>query len=497
MGENRLDSLNLVIDIGSSGIRAVAFSLTGKMIAASREDYATYYPLPGWAEQNPDDWQRAALDALADLVGHLPKGVKINGLSFTGQCPSYLPVDSHIHPLGNVLTYQDNRSIEEAKTISALVGDDYVHDRSGHSVEPFFILPKLLWHKRHDPSLFSKIYKVLQPCDYLEYLFTGNLCTDPAYACGTLVYDRYIKNWNRNLLEKLDIPGDIFPENIIHSWDVTGIVREDVARLTGLPVGTKVIRGGPDSQCCALGVAAIETDVLSNMSGTSTCLNRTLLEPMTDLRVGHYAHVVPDRWSAEVGLNTTGVSLKKVAKMLFPDLDDRSMYRQVEACAARSPAGSHDLLFFPYLSNGERDNQSVKGGFYNLSMMTCPDDMIRAVLEGVAFAEKERADLLLPQGEKFSTMRISGGGASLDLWCQIKSNIMEIPVRALKDVDAAELGASMLVSIGTGLVSDYLEAIRICELQYVEFEPDSDAAAIYKERYHGFIAFEKAVSCAS
>ena len=233
------------------------------------------------------------------------------------------------------------------------------------------------------------------------------------------------------------------------------------------------------------------------MSGTSTCLNRTLLEPMTDLRVGHYAHVVPDRWSAEVGLNTTGVSLKKVAKMLFPDLDDRSMYRQVEACAARSPAGSHDLLFFPYLSNGERDNQSVKGGFYNLSMMTCPDDMIRAVLEGVAFAEKERADLLLPQGEKFSTMRISGGGASLDLWCQIKSNIMEIPVRALKDVDAAELGASMLVSIGTGLVSDYLEAIRICELQYVEFEPDSDAAAIYKERYHGFIAFEKAVSCAS
>lgn len=494
MSEKRLQSLNIVIDIGSSGIRAVAFSLSGKAIKASRQDYPTHYPLPGWAEQDPHDWQDAAIRAVSSLVQNLPKGIPINGLSFTGQCPSYLPVDAQMQPLGNVLTYQDNRSTQESDYIAALVGNEYIHQRSGHSIEPFFILPKLLWHKNHAPDLFKQIHKVLQPCDYLEYLFTGRLCTDPAYACGTLVYDRFIKNWNRELLTKLDIPEDIFPESIVNSWDVVGEIKSEIADLTGLPRGVKVIRGGPDSQCCALGVAAIETDVLSNMSGTSTCLNRTLMEPLDDLRVGHYAHVVPDRWSAEVGLNTTGVSLKKMAKMFFSDLDNRQMYEKVGSCALKSPAGCHDLLFFPYLSNGERDNQSVKGGFYNLNMMTETEDMIRAVLEGVAFAEKERADLLMPQGQKFSAMRISGGGAALDIWCQIKADVMDVPVSALKDVDAAELGASMLVSVGADLFSDLAAAIRECDLQYVEFSPDAKNVTLYKEKYEGFLDFEKAIA---
>ena len=497
MADKHLNSVNIVVDIGSSGIRAVAFTPQGKALVTIKRSYGTFYPFPGWAEQDPHDWENATLSCLTELVKKLPAHAKINGLSCTGQCPSYVPVDKMIHPLGNVLTYQDNRSIKESEYIVSLVGNEYIHRHSGHSVEPFFILPKLLWHKNQDHSLYAKIFQVLQPCDYIEYLLTGNLCTDHAYACGTLAYDMYTHGWNSELLRKLDIDGNIFPKKIVNSWDDVGIIKPDIAEKTGLPAGLHVIRGGPDSQCCSLGVAAIETDVLSNMSGTSTCLNRTILAANQDLRVGNYAHVIPDRWSAEVGLNTTGVSLKKIAKILFSDFDERLMYEQVNISVKNSPVGSNNLLYFPYLSNGERDNQNVKGGFYNFSMMTSKDDMMRAVLEGVAFAEKERADLLVNSEEKFSSMRISGGGASSDVWCQIKADVMDIPVIAIKDVDAAELGASMIINVGTGLTPGFAEAIRECNLDYDEFTPNSNNASMYAEKYLNFLAFEKAQSPSS
>jgi sugar (pentulose or hexulose) kinase len=488
------DTVNIVIDIGSSGIRAVAFNIKGKALASARRSHETYYPHPGWAEQNPLAWQEGMLQSLTELVQTLPLGTEYNAISFTGQCPTYVPVDRQIVPLGNVLTYQDNRSEIEADELADLVGVEYIHDHSGHSIEPFFILPKVLWHKKRMPELYSRLGKVLQPVDYLEYLLTGNLYTDPAYSCGTLVYDRYTRGWNVELLSKLGLDVSLFPEQIVNSWDVVGTISNMIADRTGLPRGLRVVRGGPDSQCCALGVAAIETDVLSNMSGTSTCLNRTVKEILPDLRVGHYMHVIPERWSAEVGLNTTGVSLKKVAGMLFDGLKEREMYARVEESVAHSPAGSNGLLYFPYLSNGERDNQDVKGGFYNFSMMTSRDDMMRAVLEGVAFAEKERADLMLPDGEKFAAMRISGGGASSDRWCQIKADVMDVPVYALHDIDAADLGAALLATVGTGLVEDFLAAINMCDLHYSEFHPDPANVPLYKEAYERFLGFERTFS---
>ena len=494
MVDQKVDSVNIVIDIGSSSIRVIAFSLQGKGIAAFKQNYDTFYPYTGWAEQNPHDWEQATLNALSEMMQFLPKEVHINGLSCTGQCPTYVPVNAELDPLGNALTYQDNRSLPESDAIIALFGNEYIHSHSGHSVEPFFILPKLLWHKNHAPKIYKKIFQVLQPCDYLEYFLTGNVFTDPAYACGTLAYDLTTGGWNEKVLQGLGIDPAVFPAHIIHAWDQVGVVKDEIAHATGLPKGLQVIRGGPDSQCCSLGVAAIETDVLSNMSGTSTCLNRTLLQPIQDLRVGNYAHVIPERWSAEVGLNTTGVSLKKIAGILFSELDEKQLYRQVHAILGRSPAGSNDLLYFPYLSNGERDNPEVKGGFYNFSMMTAKEDMLRAVLEGVAFAEKERADLMVSSNEKFSSMRISGGGASSADWCQIKADVMNMPVYALKEVDAAELGASMIISVGTGIASDFTAAVKQCDLQFEEFLPQTEFVGLYAERYAAFRAYENKLS---
>lgn len=489
-----MKSVNIVIDVGSSGIRALAFTLSGELVASVKKEYETFYPETGWAEQSPLAWEASTVFSLRGIVKKLSGQYKISGLSLTGQCPTYIPVDKNMRPLENALTYQDNRSSREAEYLIEKFGDKYIHEHSGHSIQPFFILPKLLWHKNNNPALFEKIYKVLQPCDYIEYFLTGSLSTDYTYVYGTLAFDISTNNWNRPLLKELGLKEDIFPDTILNSWDIAGELRDDIAKKTGLQKGLKVVRGGPDSQCCSLGVSAIESDVLSNMSGTSTCLNGTVSTPVNDLRVGNYAHVIPDRWSTEVGLNTTGASLIKISAMLFSNLNEKERYAKIKECIAKSAAGSSGLLFLPYLSNGERDNKDIKGSFYNLNMFTTQEDMIRSVMEGVAFAEKERARLLSQAGQVFSSMRISGGGASSQEWCQIKADVMNIPVYALRDVDAAELGAAMIAAVGVGDFPDFASAISECRLSYDEYLPDSQNALVYKELYEKFIDLENKLS---
>lgn len=489
-----MESVNLVIDVGSSGIRALAFTAEGQRIASVKEEYETFYPHAGWAEQDPRDWERCAVNALAGLAKALAGRYAFGGMSFTGQCPTYVPVDKDLRPLGCALIYQDNRAEEESEALVRDFGNKYIHSRDGHSVQPFYILPKVLWHKNHMPELYKRLWKVLQPCDYLEAYLTGKLSTDYAYACGTLAYDRTTGGWNRPLLKALGLREDLFPDNILHSWDVSGTLRDEIADKTGLPRGLKTVRGGPDSQCCSLGVAATKPDILSNMSGTSTCLNGTVDEPVSDLRVGNYLHVIPGRWSTEVGLNTTGVSLNWVSGLLFPEQSEKERFTKIQEYVNRSPAGSNGLLYLPYLSNGERDNPWTKGTFYNLNLFSSREDIVRAAMEGVAFAEKERADLLASSGAGFSSMRISGGGASSGQWCQIKADVMNLPVYALRDVDAAELGAAMLASVGTGESADFSEAIERCSLHYDEYLPDAARVSLYREQYGRFLELEQKLS---
>jgi len=247
--------------------------------------------------------------------------------------------------------------------------------------------------------------------------------------------------------------------------------------------------GAPDSQCCCLGVGAIVPEALSNMSGSSTCLNSTVTDPVADLRVTNYSHVVPGLWSAEVGLNTTGAALKWLTALLLPDLAPGQRYAAVGKMAARArPSG---VTFLPYLMDGERDSQAVKGGFHNLSMATTSADLLRAVLEGVAFAERRRIDLLIGAGCPLTTMFISGGGARLDLWNQIKADATGLPVQAVTDVDATELGAAMLAGIGVGVYKDASEAVSVCQRTAREFTPNKRHTLEYEERYRAFTDLER------
>jgi sugar (pentulose or hexulose) kinase len=282
----------VAIDVGTSGARAAAFDLDGRRLLEVRQSYPTRSPAPGHAEQDPRLWRRAALSALGGLVRQLGARRRVAAIGLTGQCPSVCLVDSSGRPVTAGLIYRDNRASREATTIRDRFGDAAIHARTGHLPSAFHIAPKLIWLKDHEPDAFARARVALQPRDLVAHALTGEFATDGTHAAATLVYDLRKRAWAHDLQEALGLEASLFP-SVRPSWEPIGDVVPSVARRVGLPAGTPVVLGGADSQACALGAGVVAAGPVSEMAGSSTCLNAVVPEPLSVLEVTHYPHVVP------------------------------------------------------------------------------------------------------------------------------------------------------------------------------------------------------------
>ena len=474
------------LDVGTSGIRATAYDLHGNLLAQGKCIYPTLYPHPGWAEQNPHDWEHAAYGALTSMQANLPRPYRLSVLTITGQCPSYVPLDDELRPLGNALIYQDNRASEEAAWITDRSDAERIHRLTGHSPWAFYILPKILWQKKHQKDLYRRIAMIAQPTDYVGYLLTGRLVTDRTHANATLLFDLKQAEWSDVLIHEMGLCREMLPDRVLQPWEQAGTLQSNLSDSLGLPADLPIVVGAADSQCSCLGTGTLQPGQISEMSGSSSCLNSAVKEPLAHPAVGHYHHIVPNWFCTEMGLNTTGAAVDWFLEDVLGW--DPGSYKQAQKEA--EAAGMHGLLFVPYLSDGERDDPDVKGGFYGLTMNHGRGEMIRSIYEGVAFSIRKRISLLMETGCRFTEMRVSGGGAQAHFWNQIKADVLNMPVRAIIGVDGAELGAAMLGAIGLGLFRSWEEAVEMCVPKGTLYVPNPLAVADYEEAYEGFLRME-------
>jgi xylulokinase len=312
----RRDEVLVAIDVGTSGARSVAFGLDGHRLDEVRRAYPTRTPRPGWAEQSAADWRSASFSSLAELVRRLGPSRSVRAISLTGQCPSVVLVDRRGRALGPGLTYRDNRATDEAAAIRDRFGDRAMHARTGHRPAAFHIAPKLMWLRRHDPAAWSQAALALQPRDWVVLALTGEAVTDGTHAAATLLYDLRARRWDDGLLGELDLRPDLMPR-IGRPDEVVGTLRPRVAARLGLPPSTKVVLGGADSQACALGTGVVGPGPVSEMAGSSTCLNAVVATPLEALEITHYPHVTGRDYTTETGLNTTGAAVGWVADRFY------------------------------------------------------------------------------------------------------------------------------------------------------------------------------------
>lgn len=483
----------VTLDVATSAARAAAFDLEGHRWLETRRPYPSRSPRPGWSEQDPRAWQSAALGALGDLVQRLGPSRRVLGIGLTGQCPTICLVDARGRPTSPGLMYRDNRAEAEAASIRQRFGDEWIHDRTGHLPAAFHIAPKLLWIQKHERHWLAEAALALQPRDLAALALTGEAATDGSHAAATLAFGLRARRWDPELLDGLGLPPGLFPP-IRASWEVVGVVRPALASRLGLPAGTQVVLGGADSQACAFGAGVVRPGAVSEMAGSSTCLNAALPEPLSELLVTHYPHVVPDMFTTETGINTTGTAAAWVADLVYGGRRAHAGPRDYERLDHETgllPPGADGVLAVPVLGDGERTDPALRAAFTGLSLRHGRAALARAMLEGVAYTIRTHLSLLTDGGAPVTELRVSGGDARLGTWNRIKADVTGVPVTVVPG-DAAVTGVAMLAGIGVGAYRDVDDAIAQCVRLGDRVEPDPANQAAYEEHYAAFRSLEAA-----
>jgi sugar (pentulose or hexulose) kinase len=466
----------VAIDAGTTGARACAVSLEGRVVHEVRRPYPLAAPRPGWAEQDPVDWRERALEGLAELTRALGPGTRIEGIGLTGQCPTVAPMSAAVEPVGPGMLYRDNRATAEAAQMRAWIGEAEMHARTGHLADAFHIGPKILWLRAHEPAVFAAAEKFMQPRDIVLHALTGICATDQTHANATVLYDLRARDWAGVLLDACSLEASIFP-GVLAPWTQAGEVTATVARRTGVPAGCPVVIGAADSQCAAFGSGVTAPGPVSEMAGSSSCLNSVVVAPLTDRRVTHYSHVIPDVFSTELGLNTTGGAVQwAIGRLGFDgyaavERAAGSVHERLRDGSAGDPLEAAPV-FLPYLGDGERDDVRLRAAFVGLSDRHGREELAYAVLEGVAFGVAETVAILVAAGSPCEDLRVAGGGARLSSLGAIKADALGVPVAHL-DADTSPIGVALLAASAAGREREAQAAIRDGLARAARFEPSA------------------------
>jgi xylulokinase len=201
------------IDVGTSGVKGIAISPRGDVLAVAEEDYPLSTPHPGWSEQDPEDWWRATQACLA----RLPEGP----IGFSGQMHGLVTLDAQHRPLRPAILWNDQRTAEECAEIEERIGLARLIELTGNRALTGFTAPKLLWLRKHEPGVYGRIAHILLPKDYVRFRLEGELAIDAADASGTLLYDVANRRWSDEVLAALDIPREWLPPSF-ESTEVAG-----------------------------------------------------------------------------------------------------------------------------------------------------------------------------------------------------------------------------------------------------------------------------------
>ena len=479
------DGVLVAIDVGTSGARASAFTTDGTELAEVRRSYPTALPGEGRAEQDARRWQTAALSALTSLVRDV--NAPITAIGLTGQCPSVVPLDNNGRPLRPGIIYRDNRATAEAAQIRARFGDQHLHALTGHLPAAFHVAAKILWIRAREPGVYKATSLFVQPSDYVGLALTGEPGTDWSVAAATALLDLRERTWAAELINGLDLDPHTLPP-VKRSWSIIGGLRPALARRLKLKPDTPVIAGAGDSIACAIGAGVTAPGPVSEMAGSSSCFNSVVPEPLADLDITHYPSAVDDHgYVTEVGLNTTGEALDWLAQLFYDRKPRRDDFARIEHAAAAAPPGADGLLFAPVLGDGERDDPTRRGIASGLSLRHDRSAWARATLEGVAFGVRARLDTLQRASRSATELRVSGGGARIALWNQIKADVTGTPVVCVPG-DSTAAGTAMLAGLGAGIYRDVGDAVAHAYRPGPVAEPDPRLRGLYDELYARYLA---------
>ncbi|HET7567522.1 MAG TPA: xylulokinase [Gaiellaceae bacterium] len=463
------------LDVGTTGVKALAVSASGEVVARAERGYPLATPRPGWAEQDPDDWVAAAEAALAGLE------VEPEGIGLSGQMHGLVCLDADRRVLRPAILWNDQRTGAQCAEIEERVGFERLVALTGNRALPGFTAPKLLWLREHEPEVYARIRHVLLPKDYVRLRLTGELATDVADASGTLLLDVRGRRWSDEVLAALELDPGWLPA-----------LHESPAACGATSASVPVAAGAGDQAAGALGVGVDRPGPLSVVLGTSGVVFAALPSFAHDAegRAHAFCHAVPGDWHA------MGVMLSAAGSLAWLQGVLAAPYEELLAEAERVPAGADGVLFAPYLS-GERTphvDPDATAAFAGLTLRHGRGALVRAVLEGVAYGLRDSLELLRGLDVAAESGRVSGGGARSALWTRVVASALGLPLERTAVEEGAAFGAALLGGVAASAFADVHEAVAACVRVREVVEPDPAWSETYEAGYERFRALYPALS---
>jgi xylulokinase len=462
----------LGVDLGTGGTKAILFDDKGTIIAECSEDYPLYQPQNGWAEQDADDWIRAGFNTIRSVLQK--SGINagdIAGIGISGQMHGLVMLDGEGKVIRRSLIWCDQRTVKECEEITSRVGAKRLVDITANPALTGFTASKILWVRNNEPEVYKACRHILLPKDYLRYRLTGEFATEVSDASGMQLLDIPQRRWSEEVLKALDIDINLLAK-VYESPEVSGYISAEAASITGLKAGTPVVGGAGDNAAAAVGTGVVSDGKAFVTIGTSGVLfahsDNIMIDPKG--RVHTFCCAVPGAWHVMGVTQAAGLSYKWAKTNLYTGKSNKELDRLAEAV----PLGANRLLFLPYLM-GERTphlDADCRGAFIGLSAMHGRDDMLRAVMEGVMYSQRDSLEILKEMNIPVTEVYNCGGGAKSPFWRQMLCDVFALPVKTVKCTEGPALGAAILAAVGTGLYPTVAEGCKAMVNDDIYHKPD-------------------------
>lgn len=474
--------LYIGIDLGTSAVKLLLADEKGDIKNVISKEYPISFPRSNWSEQNPSDWWNATVEGINELTADFDKS-EICGIGAGGQMHGLVALDGNDEVIRPAILWNDGRTEKEVEYLNNVIGKDKLSQYTANIAFAGFTAPKILWMKNNEPENFNKISKIMLPKDYINYKLTGVHCCDYSDVSGMLLLDVKNKCYSKEMLEICGITEDKLPK-LYESYDVVGTLKKEIADMFGFGE-VKVVAGAGDNAAAAIGTGTVGNGKCNISLGTSGTIfissNSFGVDKFNALH--SFAH-------ADGNYHLMGCMLSAAScnKWFMDDILSDKDYSLIQSEITNEKLGRNNVYFLPYLM-GERspiNDTNARGAFIGMSMDTKREDMLQAVLEGVAFAIRDCFEVAKDLGISISQSNICGGGAKSDLWKKIIANVLGIRLDIVKTEQGPGYGGAMLAMVGCSVYNSVDEACNALVEVVDSVEPDEKLVALYDEKYQNF-----------
>ena len=447
----------LGIDLGTSSVKALLVDREGRTLGVGSAEYPVLTPQADYAEQDPETWWQGTATAVRQAIA-AARPDEIAAIGLSGQMHGTVLLDADGRLLAPAIIWPDRRSRAQVHEITERIGAARLIEIAGSPVATGFQAATLRWVQQMQPDVWRQVRHILLPKDYLRWRMVGGpFDTDPSDAAGSLLLDARTRNWSPLILETLGLDATWLPQ-VKPSATISGVLTRQAAEHLGLRPGIPVVVGAADTANSALASGVISPQTLLLTISTGGQLVLPAEEVRVDLRGRMHTFCsalepAPGQagWYQMAATLNAGMALRWLRDQVFA-LTAPDAYNQMSGWAESVPLGARGLLFLPYLS-GERSphmDPAARGMFLGLGAHHGRAEMVRAVMEGVAFSCYDAYQVLVELGAQPSRVVMAGGGARSVLWQHIVADVFALPVQRLAIAEQSALGAAVLAGAAIG-----------------------------------------------